>query len=389
MRRRLIWMLAISSVLVCGFAWAEENQGVAPAAVPASPKPGVQSGRGVIAGPAVRTVAGGIAAPQHLAYSNSPQVCAAHIHGLGAALVCPGIIASAKVLPLVWDWAPCHVNGCLSQIEGYHIYRVPAGNYRHLDRSPTLVDSQPDQNTTIRGISPFSKTDCFLVTAYKGSEESEPSNVWCGRPNLPMGIAMSDFFPVKRLTIWQHSPTSCAPTSIWKVEENTAQHGVVLPKNSPSTNPCFATDVYHGYLGFTFDLSGGVQKATFITYPAPCIAGVMKTQSASWFATIGGIQAQTPRSNNPQGAKPFAKEPGAPIPFDNSSQRPFQLAGSLPSYSSPNNAQRYEADVTPWFSSTRAGSYTFGLSFYLSKPGPSCFADLSNSWIEITYYPSE
>lgn len=389
MRRRLIWVLAIGSVLISGFASTAENQRVPPAAVPASPRPGAQSGRGVIAGPAVRAVAGGIAAPQHLAYSNSPQVCAAHIHGLGAALVCPGIIASAKVLPLVWDWAPCHANGCLSQIEGYHIYRLPTGGYRNVSRSRTLADSQPDQNTTIRGISPFSKTDCFLVTAYKGTEESEASNVWCGTPNLPMGAAKSEFFPVKRLTIWQHSPTNCSPTSIWQVEEATTQHGVVLAKNSPSLNPCFATDVYHGYLGFTIDLSGGVQKATLISPASPCIGGVMETQSASWFATIGGIQAQTPRSNNPQGAKRLAKEPIAPIPVDNSSKRPYELAGNLPSYSSPEDSQRFEADVTPWFSSTQAGSYTFGLSFYLSKPGPNCFANLSNSSIVVTYYPSK
>ena len=356
---------------------------------PASPSYETRAKPGPLSPVVVPSGASNIPPPQRLTYTNSPQVCAAHIHGLGAALVCPGIIAGATVLPLVWDWTPCTTRGCPSRIDGYHIYRVTG--FRPNNRTISfdtrhLVDTQPDANTTIRGISPFSKTDCFVVTAFRGSQESASSNMWCGAQNLPMGSVTQEYPASEKRSITGRLPTACAPHANWSIVEGTVNQGAFLP--SSYNNPCHATEVWYGYYGFKFDVPGGVQKAILhLDYSDLCqITGVVKTSETSWFATTGPQQAQpAPRSNQPQAlSRPNISQPISPIPVDVASERDF---ASVDVDHIGVGSGQATADVTGWFSGTKAASYTFGVAFHSAPTTAGCVASFVRASIIVTYYP--
>ena len=122
-----------------------------------------------------------IAAPSNVNASNNPADCAKHA-GLFGGLLCDGLLKAADTLPLVWDWQPCVGPGCVAKVDGYHIYRVMYGfqsGGKAFKGSRTLVETQSDPSYTVRGISPFKPTDCFVVTAYKGVNESGDSDRYC------------------------------------------------------------------------------------------------------------------------------------------------------------------------------------------------------------------
>jgi plastocyanin len=133
-----------------------------------------------------------IPAPHALTYTTNPSVCVTHV-GLAGAFICPTVIAQTGLLLLIWSWAPCHNAHCVQQIVGFHIYSVttlnlmPVAGLTTMVKHPlpyagfkrTLVDTQTDPSMTLRGISPFSQGECFVVTAYTSSHESDASNTYC------------------------------------------------------------------------------------------------------------------------------------------------------------------------------------------------------------------
>ncbi len=335
--------------------------------------------------PLAQLAAGPIPAPKNLIYTNSPQVCAAHFAGLGAALVCPGIIASAVTLPLVWDWSACTQAGCLAQIDGYHIYRITSysGDPRRIVSLGLgrPIDTQPDPTITIRGISPYNKTDCFVVTAFKGSVESAASNEWCGSQNLAMGKITMQLQPSVLQTRYSHGLTDCAPTSTTQIETQQIDEGVTL-LGSPSEphDQCWTTRIIHGYAGFTFSAHGSIQKATLhVASDGSCaITGVAKTTNAMWFASAPTqvLNPQVMLAPNSSGTPGF-------IATDLSSQRTFQFSTSLFDGYPMHDAT---ADITGWF--PPGGSTTFGLGFIKQKSVIPCYATMWPIWVEIEYYPS-
>jgi plastocyanin len=141
-----------------------------------------------------------IAPPTALTYTTDPTVCVNHV-GLVGAFVCQQAISRAGLLLLIWNWAPCNAVGCLQQIQGYHIYQAPPGGpaqagvngtvhpitpigaplqpLHNVTLSRTPVDTQSNPGTTLRGISPYRKGECFVVTAYGYGHESDDSNTFC------------------------------------------------------------------------------------------------------------------------------------------------------------------------------------------------------------------
>jgi hypothetical protein len=264
--------------------------------------------------------------PTNLTYTNDPTVCKAHIPGLGAALVCPGLMASAVTLPLVWNWQPCANPGCIATPDGYHIYRVTKSfsTLQMIYRGgQTLVDTQPDPTITIRGISPYSKTDCFVVTAFKGSQESAASNEWCGASNLAMGIADVQIYPTITETRVGVTPTACSPNQNIEIDKGPLEEGVGLAWVK-GPNYCWPTIVYHGYMGFHANIPGRVWKAVLTVpyFAGECnIKGVVKTSYTTWFTTASMATLQAPRLG--EGSTT------AYLPTDLSSERDFNLSNEL------------------------------------------------------------
>jgi plastocyanin len=140
-----------------------------------------------------------IAPPSALTYTTDPTVCVNHV-GLLGAFVCEQAISQAGLLLLVWNWAPCNAVGCLQQIQGYHIYQAPPAvqstpvsgtvhpitpigvapqTLQNVALNRTPVDTQTNPRTTLRGISPYRRGQCFIVTAYGYGHESDDSNTFC------------------------------------------------------------------------------------------------------------------------------------------------------------------------------------------------------------------
>jgi hypothetical protein len=139
-----------------------------------------------------------IAAPTGLNYTTDPATCMNHV-GLLGGLVCQQIIAQSGLLLLIWDWSPCSAANCVKTIQGYHIYvaspvHIPSSTGQHnigvigasnarvspVAMAPrTPISTQDDPDFHIRGIHPFHVGECFIVTAYAGSNESPDSNTFC------------------------------------------------------------------------------------------------------------------------------------------------------------------------------------------------------------------
>jgi hypothetical protein len=245
-----------------------------------------------------------ISAPTNLKYTNDPSVCNAHAGGgLASALICPGLIASTTSLPLVWDWQQCTFtpanvwlntpssNVCgVSQPDGFHVYRitntVSTSRYMKLG-TRTLVDTQTTPSMTIRGISPYNKTDCYVVTAYKGSTESPDSNEWCGAANLAMGTAWKEVTPAAdtsevcyawvannadqwlcQPSLVALSPPGCPPDNNGPYPSSTSgQEGIVKYHGQyPMGGDCSADVFYHASYKFDLSAMSGITKVIFVAY---------------------------------------------------------------------------------------------------------------------------
>ena len=135
--------------------------------------------------------------PKDLTYTTNPTTCAQHA-GLLVAILCPDIINRGGTILLVWRW------DAKSPIDGFYVYRtstqVHFGQPGHRGKSVvtkrTLVDTQTDASLTIRAIKPFKKGECFIVVAYRGKIQSDPSNRFCVGAtafiNTPMGLQRVD-----------------------------------------------------------------------------------------------------------------------------------------------------------------------------------------------------
>lgn len=135
--------------------------------------------------------------PKDLTYTTNPKTCAQHA-GLLVAILCPDIINRGGTILLVWRW------DAKIPIDGFYVYRtstqVHFGRPGHRGKSVvtkrTLVDTQTDASLTIRAIKPFKKGECFIVVAYRGKIQSDPSNRFCVGAtafiNTPMGLQQFD-----------------------------------------------------------------------------------------------------------------------------------------------------------------------------------------------------
>jgi hypothetical protein len=117
-----------------------------------------------------------IPAPRNLDYTNDSGVCSKHFPvPLAGPLACAASVKS--LLTLVWDWSPRNCNGCPTDVDGYKVYRVDAGQH-------ALIATQAQgTNVTVYGVDkPIDGTwqgKCYVVTAYKGSTESPESTQKC------------------------------------------------------------------------------------------------------------------------------------------------------------------------------------------------------------------
>lgn len=242
---------------------------------------------------------------------------------------------------------------------------------------------------TIRGVSPFSKTDCFVVRAFKGSQESASSNTWCGSASLQMGAATSEYFPVKRMSIDGTWGSACSPFAGWQIVEGGLSQGASLIANR-AQNQCEQTRVRYPYLGFKIDVPGGVQKATLKTTFTPVcnIAGPIKILDTSLlFATeTSDVGAHSWLGRQTVQRAVSGPRPIAPIPLDTASERNFDPVHS--SSDSEWSTADATADVTPWFSASKAGSYVFGVSFKNAETKEGCVTTFRNTSIVVTYYPN-
>jgi hypothetical protein len=306
-------------------------------------------------------------------------VCKAHVPGLGAALVCPGLIAGAATLPLVWDWAPCKDVGCVSQPDGFRIYRVTQGHSsgpllslgtRH------LADTQSDPTITIRGISPYEKTDCFVATAFKGSVESADSNTWCGSRELAMGTSTVSIPVLQSFTGYKWiEPYDEVCSLNYLPYAPAAGEGLVKYDDGN----CTGAYIYHAFFGF--DMSqyinpkASLEKVMFKadlkhaewgvghqTSKLPCaITGVGLAQPSVWW--IPSFKNEPPRI-------PQSVDPRSDIDVTIQNDTVY-------------------ANITPWFVS---GGRAFGMGFSHTtdpiQPGDSCWSQFTNIDLDVTYYPS-
>jgi hypothetical protein len=260
-----------------------------------------------------------------------------------------------------------------------------------------LVDTQPDPTITIRGISPYSKTNCYVVTAYKGSAESADSNQWCGASNLAMGMASVRLYATLDQTRQQMTPTSCSPNPQTSIENGILEEAVSPePYHSGGgLTECGAADVYHAYAGFKLNIHGRIWKALFViapqSGPGTCdLTGVVKTTDVRWFDQ--SVATLTPTH--------LGQTPGiAFLQTNHSTQRPLDFNANDPI--EPTADGMGIADVTPWFPSGGLSDLGVGFtsiripnpSYTPSSQNPSndfegCNTNLGRAWLDIQYYPS-
>jgi len=318
-----------------------------------------------------------VAAPTNLAYTNDPKVCNAHAGGgLASALICPGLIASTASLPLVWDWQQCTYtpgnaffnipssNVCgVSQPDGFHIYRVtPTTEMLQMIRlgTRTLVDTQTDPTLTIRGISPYNKTDCYVVTAYKGSTESADSNEWCGAANLAMGTAWKEVNPTDSASMF-NLPVLCDSIGRPYPLNPDGHEGMVkydgLDNIGYPPMDCTGDMIYH--TSYAFDLSAlkAITKVIFVAY----------FNSETFFTSSSSATTTYPCAIT-----------GLMIAGDQSSEIPLQ-----------SSQFGVTANITHFFAGNRVVTVSFA-----HKPDPdplnpqdTCLADFKNTHIDVTYFP--
>jgi hypothetical protein len=318
-----------------------------------------------------------VASPTNLQYTNDPKVCNAHAGGgLASALICPGLISSTASLPLVWDWQQCTYapgsplfnipssNVCgVSQPDGFHIYRVTntfsSSHFIHLG-TRALVDTQTTPSMTIRGISPYNKTDCYVVTAYKGSTESADSNEWCGAANLAMGTAWKEVNPTDSPSMF-NLPVPCDSIGRpYPLNPDGHEGFVKYDGHDYVTDPpldCTGDMIYH--ISYQFDLSAlkAITKVVFVAY---FNSETFMTSSSSSTTTY-----------------PCAIT-GLMIAGDQSSEIPLQ-----------SSQFGVTADITHFFAGNRVRTVSFA-----HKPDPdplnpqdTCLSDFKNTHIDVTYFP--
>lgn len=196
--------------------------------------------------------------PNDLTYTTNPTTCAQHA-GLLVAILCPDIINRGGTILLVWRW------DAKIPIDGFYVYRtstqVHFGQPGHRGKSVvtkrTLVDTQTDASLTIRAIKPFKKGECFIVVAYRGKIQSDPSNRFCVGAtafiNTPMGLQHLDDC---------HSVTKRQPKLYRQCQGYALQGLYVL---TWSWSPCAAPGCISGIDGYNVYLSN--KKGSYVAVP--------------------------------------------------------------------------------------------------------------------------
>ena len=196
--------------------------------------------------------------PKDLTYTTNPTTCAQHA-GLLVAILCPDIINRGGTILLVWRW------DAKIPIDGFYVYRtstqVHFGKPGHRGKSVvtkrTLVDTQTDASLTIRAIKPFKKGECFIVVAYRGKIQSDPSNRFCvgatAFVNTPMGLQHLDDC---------HSVTKRSPTLYRQCQGYALQGLYVL---TWSWSPCAAPGCVSNIDGYNVYLSN--KEGSYVAVP--------------------------------------------------------------------------------------------------------------------------
>jgi len=114
-------------------------------------------------GPVVTSSAPAVPAPHDLRRTSDRNACLSH----GGGSYCQDASHFRKPV-LIWEW-----KGNLDAIDGFRLYQVTGG--RTLAKQiPALLNQQ-----ITWGIQRARAGQCFVATAYAGSQESADSNQWC------------------------------------------------------------------------------------------------------------------------------------------------------------------------------------------------------------------
>ena len=119
------------------------------------------------------------AAPLALAETTDPTACAEHAEPHIAGLLCGAALAVGH-LTFIWNWtqASCQRDPCTSPVGGYRIYQL-------IGKAQRLVASQRHPRVTVAALPEKASAlvgNCYVVRAYRGTDESLKSNPLCVAP---------------------------------------------------------------------------------------------------------------------------------------------------------------------------------------------------------------
>jgi hypothetical protein len=227
-----------------------------------------------------------IASPTRLYYTNDPKVCVDHT-GLAGAFICPGMLADGTILALIWNWdaSTCYATiRCVTSIDGFHIYRVTGGassrRYAVL-ATHVLIDTQSDPALTLRGIKPWSRNDCFAVTAFKGKNESDDSDWFCvSGAQVALGTENITLYPSRSQTRKAFN-VACAHPNIYDAAYTIDTFELVSGTMGFTSSNCQGNENSQGLFAFDFAGRRTAQKATLILQingSGNCATQVAETQ---------------------------------------------------------------------------------------------------------------
>jgi len=118
-------------------------------------------------------------APLTLATTVDPTTCADHVEPRTAGAFCGAALAAGHPM-FIWSSGPdsCKGGACKAPVDGYSIYQV-SGKSEH------LVATQTNPRLTVAALAEKASAltgNCYVVRAFRGTDESPESNQLCVRP---------------------------------------------------------------------------------------------------------------------------------------------------------------------------------------------------------------
>lgn len=257
-----------------------------------------------------------IAAPTALNYTNDPTECTSRLGGFLAALMCPKILAGGDQLMLIWNWSPCSGDAnCVQKIDGYHVYHPSSGASGYAGRNliasnslPTPLATQDKQEAMFEFLSGFKSGDCYVVTAFAGNTESQPSNRFCLAGSAALGAQSVTLNPAQmrssttnvKLGTGLVASLETALSGIvsgdiarqtWNQQLNALHVGYFYNTNKSISGDSKYNELWRG--GIWFDLSSlsgkAVNKATLRFHVARTVLGIppLENYASSCAAQVG------------------------------------------------------------------------------------------------------